>query len=402
MGYESLSTVIVLVVVVLVLAVWLPRRTVNGMKHVMEHREDRYSSSLHLVDADSGTKFSDVRTPRAKGAIMQPTQSQKAASMAEHIAQVRRQRRAAARRRAVITAVLAGIVLVVLILAAILRFSPLFALIPVVPLAAVLALGANAARHARAWERKVAARRRSSTLSSAQRAARKDDHVVAHSETVGSDAPTETMEQREIRRALRAAEQEKARIAARRAQRQSDVVDVDSVVVEERSDSDGQVMIQRSDAEPSSTVVHDDVNEATVENDATVELTEVRPVDQHGAGIVVASQDLISFTLGAPREGYDVTPSAPESLEIRSTRQVAKAIPVDDVPAEDAVPDDAASSDMEPSDASTPDEEASIETPADTGTSFHDHEVMSDVEPPTASSESLGTGLEAILARRGA
>ena len=70
MGYESLSTVIVLVIVVLMLAVWLPRRTVNGMKHVMEHREDRYSSSLHLVDADSGTKFSDVRTPQAKGAIM--------------------------------------------------------------------------------------------------------------------------------------------------------------------------------------------------------------------------------------------------------------------------------------------------------------------------------------------
>ena len=36
------------------------------------------------------------------------------------------------------------------------------------------------------------------------------------------------------------------------------------------------------------------------------------------------------------------------------------------------------------------------------GVSFHDAEVAAQVEAPVATSESLGTGLETILARRGA
>ena len=41
------------------------------------------------------------------------------------------------------------------------------------------------------------------------------------------------------------------------------------------------------------------------------------------------SQDLISFSLGAPRDGADVEVDAPESMEIKSTKQVAKAVPVE-------------------------------------------------------------------------
>ena len=56
MGYESLSTVVVLAIVIILMVFWLPKRTVKGMKRVIEHREDRFSPSLHLVDADSGTR----------------------------------------------------------------------------------------------------------------------------------------------------------------------------------------------------------------------------------------------------------------------------------------------------------------------------------------------------------
>lgn len=45
MGYESLSTVVVLVIVAIIIVVWLPVRTANGMKRVDEHRQDRYSPS---------------------------------------------------------------------------------------------------------------------------------------------------------------------------------------------------------------------------------------------------------------------------------------------------------------------------------------------------------------------
>lgn len=44
---------------------------------------------------------------------------------------------------------------------------------------------------------------------------------------------------------------------------------------------------------------------------------------------VKSTQDLISFSLGAPRDGADVEVDAPESMEIKSTKQVAKAVPVE-------------------------------------------------------------------------
>ena len=106
MGYESLSTVVVLAIVVILMVGWLPRRTVKGMKRVIEHREDRFSPSLHLVDADSGTRFSDVSTPQAKGAIMQSSEAQGGRMSEEHIAQVRTLRRAAIRRRRIIVVAL--------------------------------------------------------------------------------------------------------------------------------------------------------------------------------------------------------------------------------------------------------------------------------------------------------
>ena len=102
MGYESLSTVVVLAIVVILMAVWLPRRTVKGMKRVIEHREDRFSPSLHLVDADSGTRFSDDTVAKAKGVLMQSTQAHAGGMSEERIAQVRSLRRAAIDRKSVV------------------------------------------------------------------------------------------------------------------------------------------------------------------------------------------------------------------------------------------------------------------------------------------------------------
>ena len=39
MGYESLSTVVVLAIVIILMAFWLPKRTVKGMKRVIEDRK---------------------------------------------------------------------------------------------------------------------------------------------------------------------------------------------------------------------------------------------------------------------------------------------------------------------------------------------------------------------------
>ena len=67
MGYESLSTVVVLAIVIILMAFWLPKRTVKGMKRVIEHREDRFSPSLHLV-MPTVERDSPMRPPqRRKG-----------------------------------------------------------------------------------------------------------------------------------------------------------------------------------------------------------------------------------------------------------------------------------------------------------------------------------------------
>ena len=117
MGYESLSTVVVLVILMVIAVGWLPRRTVNRMKKVAEHRQDRYSSSLHLVDADSGTRFSDEHTPQPKGAIMQRAQTSTTTPTTAKVAHIRELRRAAVRRRRILALSLLLITVLVLVLA---------------------------------------------------------------------------------------------------------------------------------------------------------------------------------------------------------------------------------------------------------------------------------------------
>ena len=64
--------------------------------------------------------------------------------------------------------------------------------------------------------------------------------------------------------------------------------------------------------------------------DATSELVSVRPARALDVFDMSTSQDLISFTLG----GEHNADNAPESLEIKSTRQVSKAEPVEPAVAE--------------------------------------------------------------------
>ena len=118
---------------------------------------------------------------------------------------------------------------------------------------------------------------------------------------------------------------------------------------------------------------------------------------------VKSTQDLISFSLGAPRDGADVEVDAPESMEIKSTKQVAKAVPVE-TPSDEAeplIPPSDAMGSMDADEAAARVDEGvhlrEVDVPG-----FHDAEVRADVEAPDVTSDSLGTGLEAILARRSA
>lgn len=468
MGYESLSTVVVLVIVAIIIVVWLPVRTANGMKRVDEHRQDRYSPSLHIVDAENGRRFGDIKPHKAKGAAM-PASTPSARLTPEHIAHVRELRRAAIRRRQILAVCLLAITVLVFAVSFPLHFSPLLALIPFVLLLLVLVLGANASRQARQWERKVVRYERTHSgtgWSKKPSAESKDSKRVNKAEPVAAvtapakelsehveDAATEVMEQRQIRRALRDAEIEQAKAKALRQSaaayqaaaehaKQSEKSDTaqsaadkpaaePSAMVDESADRKSAAETSESSAAPDasartdkstksdksvaprvepSLTVRDERDDAAA--DATSELASVRPARALDVFDMATSQDLISFTLG----GEHNADNAPESLEIKSTRQVSKAEPVEPAVAEKLIDearavkaaDDAKAVsagnavDTEPEQRDDADTDADDEAAnAAQRAAFHESEERADVEAPAATTDSLGAGLDSILARRG-
>ena len=478
MGYESLSTVVVLVIVAIIIVVWLPVRTANGMKRVDEHRQDRYSPSLHIVDAENGRRFGDIKPHKAKGAAM-PASTPSARLTPEHIAHVRELRRAAIRRRQILAVCLLAITVLVFAVSFPLHFSPLLALIPFVLLLLLLVLGANASRQARQWERKVVRYERTHSgtgWSKKPSAESKDSKRVNKAEPVAAvtapakelsehveDAATEVMEQRQIRRALRDAEIEQAKAKALRQSaaayqaagehaKQPDKSDTaqsaadkpaaePSAMVDESADRksaaetsefsaapDASARTDKSTksvaprVEPSLTVRDERDERDDAAADATSELASVRPARALDVFDMATSQDLISFTLG----GEHNADNAPESLEIKSTRQVSKAEPVEPAVAEKLI-DEAravkAADDAKAADAgkavgagNAVDTESEQRDDADTNVAtdagdeaanaaqraaFHESEERADVEAPAATTDSLGAGLDSILARRG-
>ena len=451
MGYESLSTVVVLVIVAIIIVVWLPVRTANGMKRVDEHRQDRYSPSLHIVDAENGRRFGDIKPHKAKGAAM-PASTPSARLTSEHIAHVRELRRAAIRRRQILAVCLLAITVLVFAVSFPLHFSPLLALIPFVLLLLVLVLGANASRQARQWERKVVRYERAHSgtgWSKKPSAESKDSKRVNKAEPVAAvtapakelsehveDAATEVMEQRQIRRALRDAEIEQAKAKALRQSAADKPAAEPSAMVDESADRKSAAETSESSAtpdasvrtdksiesdksvaprvEPSLTVrdERDERDDAAAAADATSELVSVRPARALDVFDMSTSQDLISFTLG----GEHNADNAPESLEIKSTRQVSKAEPVEPAVAEKLIDearavkaaDDAKAVsagnavDTEPEQRDDADTDADDEAAnAAQRAAFHESEERADVEAPAATTDSLGAGLDSILARRG-
>lgn len=391
MGYESLSTVVVLVIVIIAIAVWLPARTANGMKRAAEHRQDRYSPSLRIVEAEDGRRFGDIEPYQAKGAAM-PASTQSARLTTEHIAHIRELRHESIRRRQILVASLLAVAIVVFALAFIVHYSPLFALIPLALTAAVLAMGANAARQARQWERRVSRYEQKKTSATPTRQGQIDSPAKNHAAESAApavqtsradDAATEVMEQRQIRRVLHDAEVEQAKAKVlREAQAKAD------------REAAAPQAADHSEAETPSLTVRDERDaHDSVADDATSELASVQPARALDVFDMATSQDLISFSLGADH----AEDNAPESLEIKSTRQVSKATPAEPEMVNKLI--DEAKAVKASDDASAA--KAQADHSAAQPESFHEHEERAEVQAPVATSESLSVGLDSILARRG-
>lgn len=408
MKYESLSTIVVLVIIGIIMAVWLPKRTVNGMKQVVKHRSDRYSSSLHLVSEESGTRFSDVRTPQAKGAIMPATQRDHEKNRA-YIAQVRGLRRAAARRRRWLAGGLLAAAVVVLVLAIALHFSPFYALIPAALCAVVCALGVRASKQARAWEAKMAAKerdRKRKTAAVAKRAAKQRAQQAAAQVAAAApheeDARTDVLEQREIRRALHQGRIEQQEALARRQAEQAALAAQSKAQPAQPAaakSAEQPAVVSENHRMHAQLVVRD--HDTAYPLDETNELSRVSPASAVDAFDMAVNQDLISFSLGSPRNGVEIEQDDALSLEIKSTRQVAKATPRAVEP--DAEPAPAASDAAEPAEESGQTDAKAAQpkrAAVNDSVAFHETEASAAVEAPDETSDSLGSSLETILARR--
>ncbi len=408
MEYESLSTIVVLVIIGIIMAVWLPKRTVNGMKQVVKHRSDRYSSSLHLVSEESGTRFSDVRTPQAKGAIMPATQTDHEKNRA-YIAQVRGLRRAAARRRRWLAGGLLAAAVVVLVLAIALHFSPFYALIPAALCAVVCALGVRASKQARAWEAKMAAKerdRKRKTAAVAKRAAKQRAQQAAAQMAAAApheeDARTDVLEQREIRRALHQGRIEQQEALARRQAEQAALAAQSKAQPAQPAaakSAEQPAVVSENHRMHAQLVVRD--HDTAYPLDETNELSRVSAASAVDAFDMAVNQDLISFSLGSPRNGVEIEQDDALSLEIKSTRQVAKATPRAAEPNAESVP--AASDAAEPAEESGQTDAKAAQpnrAAVNDSVAFHETEASAAVEAPDETSDSLGSSLETILARR--
>lgn len=397
MGYESVSALIVLIILVALWFGWLPKRTVNGMKTMLEHREDRFSPTLHLVGEWSAARICDGTGMLAKGACMQPTQRKRTLTP-ERIARIRAARRAAIRRRCVLVGALAVLTVLVFIVGCSGAFSPAFVLIPGAMLVAVLYFGSRAAKHAREWEARVA-KMRAGSLESVDLVNDSLHNKSLNSESLKLESsqkqsfkeqslksePSESTEQHSSRddTATSVMEKGEIKVALMRAQ-------------EERN----AALLARSEATENAENVSEDIAEKEYEEDSKEANLAVKE-DSKDSAAVKNNQDLISFSLGSDVK-YDLGDSvaaakAPESLEIKSTKQVAKAIPVVKPAKSKATKSKAAKS------AKTSESKYAKNLQKSTSSQFHAEEQKSQVEAPASSADSLGVAnLREVLARRNA
>lgn len=404
MGYESVSTLLVVIVIVALLFGWLPKLTVKSMKNMLEHRGDRYSSSLHLVDEWSNSHICDDAGTFVEGARMQPTE-QKTVMTAEHVRRVRALRKAAVRRRRILVLSLLAITLLVLVVSFSGLYSPAFALIPFALLAFVIFCGINASKSAREWEARVKRASIAASINASRNLTRNSafDSSVVNSDSSlksssqsssqsnsidksslnseekaneanevalseGDSVATSVMEKREIRLALRRSMQDQQRAFERRSKNDDNSLKYSSSEsVTEANVTEATTVESSSKSNSENSDSSNDFSRNSLHLDSTNEINTVRAsrgldvfdlataslsVDSSDSSL--KSHDLISFSLGSNNSQNSKSESkvdselvsesesdaksssvpesdssyAPESLEIKSTKQVTKAVPV--------------------------------------------------------------------------
>lgn len=219
---ESVTGIVLWVALAIVLLGWVPAKAARSRAKADEHRDDRFSTSMHIVSVEDATRPGDdgygsramnktyganARAQLERDERMQSHNTARLAKLTdERIREIRSLRRAGIRRRRIIVAALAAVTAITFGVSFAVPFSPAWALVPFVMLVAVLVAGVHAGRQAAAWEADVAR---------VKAARRKRAEAKAQSITQGNPdvVPTETLSMDELKKVLRqrAAEQEARR-----------------------------------------------------------------------------------------------------------------------------------------------------------------------------------------------
>lgn len=443
MNLDSLASVVLWVTIALVVLGIQPWKTFAAMGKAIEHHDDRYSTRMRIVNVDE-LGYMAACDDCEKGTVMlSPTN----ASIMDdvYVARVRAERRKAIGRRRILVLALAVITVVTLVVAVVAHFSPAFALIPAGLEAAVLWLGTRAAKSAQAWEARVAqSRQRQRELQTRHQAhltanapvqesspysgSSYNDDVYEGVQAQDSEPATDVLSSEAIAGTIEQARQDRAAaLRARRAMQltsqqeaSSKHTEQQSAAVDEHQPSaqSMQHSAQHSASMSESVDKHanaltntdNNVDTATVADDAkleadqrsavqgqdgvddnTHELASIQPSHALDAFEMAVNQDLISFSLGAPRNGEDVPTAEPQSLPIVSLKQVAQAVPVDSEEVAAVAQEQAQSVEPVVADKTEVASEDTAERPVDGSV---------EVEAPAASMESLGANVDAVLARR--
>jgi hypothetical protein len=361
-------------------------------------------------------------------------------------------RRQAVRRRQILVAALVAVTVVVVALAFSMQFSPFFALIPALATVTVLVLGAKASSDARRWEQELSEANRNKVVRKAARTheVERRSHVDgfkpgAMAQTpkdpepvymtvdgaldasvpdaqLEDDSSTAVIAAGDVHDILRQAEQDKRQALALRQKR----AECKQAMLRQEQESHGVEAVRddadRSDAAADADAEHEDkalserargqkVQGQKVQQtsrhavrtaddeipDATNELSRISPSPALDAFEMAAAQDLISFSLGEARGKEPVPAEEVESLEIKSVRQVATAVPKESVSAPEHGSDEGATG--KDSQSASAKHDADDDAPKD-ASGFHEAESHADVDAPEQTSDSLGVNLESILARR--
>lgn len=335
MTFESFSGILICVVLVAFVLWWFPTHASQSMKDATRHSGDRFSESMRIIDVDAHHDETDD-TPRSGGLVegisqvgdavdgshntseatviedspatrqseqlpaTMPSTSQgesvksKGHASAETfdndtVRAIRQARRKAFKRRRIVVGVLCAATVVTLVVMLALHYSPAWALIPVAMLAVVLGCGIHASSKARAWERRLALyREQRRSVDSGQGASAKS-HEFTHSGTSGeADGATRPSQPSQPSQPSYEDRQADASVRSRHDE------DMDNPHL---ADSTPTV---KMDTRQISQAIH----------------SEEPPVD--------VLHTSLSFTLGAADSEQT---SAVRSAEIKSYRQVAKAVP---------------------------------------------------------------------------